>query len=184
MTGDPSPYDDQDVWKLVYLLNGAFTRYGPGDPDNMEVEADIQWAGEFNPKRRRTTRLDRLRGRGLPKVRAAAAEAVALDQVKSRPAPKSPGAQVRALQKTKAGRAHWARAGLDVKPRTIRRWLSGGKPSAGNLAKLQAATTSWHTEREGRAGRAAWQAANALDAVMMSRYAEVKFFNPISIRFT
>lgn len=183
-TGAATDYNDDDSDRLVDLLEAAFDMHG-GEPHSMTVTADIQWAGAYNNVSNRTTTLTGLTHSG--RVKAAVAAAVAARQAAAllRPAPKSVGAQVRALQRTKEGRARWGAAGLDVSPRTVKRWLAGTQqPSAANRAKLQAATTQWQTEKSGRAAAAARKATDALSEMIRDRYeTEVRLFNPSRIDF-
>jgi len=174
MTGEPTPYDESAGWDLVTMLAQAFATWA-SDRGRMTITADIEWAGEYNPRRHRTTTFWSHTALNLRGVRAATDAAMAArksaETIFSRPAPKSTGAQIRFLRRTSAGRAVWARAGLSVTDRTIGRWLAGTqKPNKANLARIQEAAREHHAQRvnsaQAKSERLAVEAAYALtDAI-------------------
>lgn len=182
MTGDPTDYTDEDVWDLVRWLNLALNRHA-GAQGRMTITADIEWAGEYNPRRHRTTTFWSSRGLDLTRIRPAVEAALrarhALENLQARPAPKSLGARINFLQRTKAGRDAWTGAGLNVSAGTLRRWRAGTQaPSKANRQRLDMAVGQLREQQLGgalsRADKAAHAAANALTAAIGE---PVRFFN-------
>lgn len=204
MTGNPTPYADDDYERLVKLLHAAFGQYGPGEPSIMTVKADIEWAGDYNPTRHRATTMDDLRGlnsRVRPQVEAAMAawEAIPKPYTVGRPnIPVTFSGQLNWLTKTKAGRAHAETAGFRPSPRTLKRWAAGTQqPSKRNREALEAAGRRYHDQRIsewearrdaadarrsaalGRFQAAARTAGDGLSSVMEQRYGvQIRLFNP------
>lgn len=154
MTGNPTDYGDGDYQELLRALAAAFSSYG-GDHGKMTVTADIEWAGEYNPSRHRTTTFFQHRALNLKKIRLLTSLAVQLGAQIPKPytvaapnIPKTFSGQLNWLTGTKAGRAHAATAGFSPGPQTLRRWKAGTQqPSKKNREALIAAGTRYHDQR-------------------------------------
>jgi hypothetical protein len=191
VTGNPSNYNGEsdDFLELIKALHDAFSRYA-GDRGYMEVSADVEWGGDYNPKRHRTTTLGPLQ---LAALRKAVTDAMAVMNASAKTytkmPPKTIGAQIRALQGNKFGRDAWSQAGLSPSPRTVARWLAGTqKPSKANREKLERATLTNHYNARGRAasraGKAYERAAEALNDSLRGCYeAEIRLFNVLYLEF-
>lgn len=154
MTGEPTPYGDDDYWALVKYLAAAFETW-PAEHGRMTIRADIEWAGEYNPRAHRTTTLFRERPLYLKRVRELTGRAMGLFGEIPKPytvkAPNIPvtfSGQLNWLTGTKAGREHAAGAGFSPGPQTLRRWKAGTqKPSKKNREALIAAGERYHEQR-------------------------------------
>lgn len=154
MTGDPTPYDDDSYLSLLRALAAAFSSYG-SDHGKMTITADIEWAGEYNPRPHRTTTFFQHRALQLKKIRWMTATAVRLYGEVPKPytvaapnIPKTFSGQLNWLTGTKAGREHAAGAGFSPSPQTLRRWKAGTQqPSKKNREALVAAGTRYHDQR-------------------------------------
>ncbi len=185
MTGPADDYTDNDVDELFRWLADAMNDW-TADTGQFKITADIEWAGEYNRKRHRTTTLEPMR---LGVVRAAVAAGV-VAQSRSAVAQRSPGwlrggwhAQIKELTRTKAGYAAADRAGLTVTARTLLGWLSGETtPSKANRDKIERASIQLQYERAAAArskSREAMRAAvDAFTEVVEAPYgSEIRFFN-------
>lgn len=187
MTGNATSYDDASALDLVVALDLAFTSYHDGR-GRMTITADIEWAGDYNPRPHRTTTLFSAQALHLAGVREATAAAMAALDAHERAIgarrPKSVPAQVRALSQ-----ARWQAAGLTVTPKTVARWLAGTQqPSKINRAKLQRATDEHYQLRVNRTAATvqttARAAADALSTAIRDICgSEVRFFNVSDLEF-
>jgi len=183
VTGPATDYTDDDVDELFRWLADEGQDFNWGWVQ-VKITADIEWAGEYNRKKHRTTTLAPM---DLSAVQAAIQAAVAAQSAAMlaarRPPPKSVGAQVRALQRTKGGRNEWERVGLNVTPRTIARWLAGTQaPSKANREKLKEASWRQHyartTAARERVARMKREAVDAFTHEVEEKYGnEIRFFN-------
>lgn len=198
-TGNPTAYTEADCADLSDMVDEAWDDYGdlddddgPAAPTTVHVEAEIEWAGTYNPQSYRSTRLD---GLDLTKVRAAAKRARQAVQ-KARQARPSAShnaqgwhARIAALTASQRGYAAADQAGLSVTARTLHGWLSGEvTPSKANRAKIDAAYQSlreWPVRSaRAEAALARRAVADALTDAIRERYgAEVRLFNPGRIEF-
>ena len=183
MSGDGDPYSDDDIEDIFQRLVDALLNRD--DPvGQVKVTADIQWAGEYNRKKHRPTTLDPVNFGGVrDKVQAAVDMQDRSMTAGRRPPPKSVGAQVRALRRTKAGRDAWEQAGLTATPRTVARWLSGKQaPSKANRERLERAALSQHYARSAasreRVAQARREAVDAFTETIQEPYgSDIRLFN-------
>lgn len=189
MTDDPTPYDEDSAWDLVTMLGAAFARWS-SNQGRMTITADIEWAGEFNPRPHRTTTFWAHDPLQLAVVRAATDAALAARAsaaaVFARPAPLSTTAQINFLRRTRGGRATWSDHGLTVTERTVQRWLAGTQhPNKANLQRLRTASEDHHAARvnaaQARSEAASLEAAYALSDELNE---PVRFFNVSDLYFT
>jgi hypothetical protein len=183
VTGAATDYTEDDVEELFNRLVDALSDFG-GDDGQVKITADIEWAGEYNRKRHRTTTLAPMDLSGVREAVQNAVDAQAAGMLAGRrPPPKGVAAQVRALQRTKAGRSMWERAGLSVSPRTVARWLAGTqRPSKANRERLEQAALQQHYDKRsaarGRTAAAKRAAVDAFTEVVQEKYgSEIRFFN-------
>lgn len=186
MTDEPTEYDAHDYDWLVEEMGDI-----PDDATSFEVDGDIEWSGEFAPSPRRTLRAG---GQGyqaldLDKLRAAKAVADAARAVLLTTPPRAASyratgwqAQWSKLQSHGKGAIAQAAAGLNVSPRTVRRWAQGTQaPSKANRERIDAAyewlATTKAREASGRASAANKAVGDALSEALKDRYgAPVRIF--------
>lgn len=189
-TTEPTEYDASEEAAIEAALDRAMgdydEDYGDDDdegPTRLYVEAEIEWAGTYNPRAMRGTTLD---GLDLKPVRDALrnAEGAAARAAHARPASsyqaKGWHAQLRALLGSSHGSAAADRAGLAPSTRTVQRWLSTEHaPSKANrerIAEAYGALRTWRVdEARQSAERAAHAVADALSGALRERYgAEIR----------
>ena len=76
-SGDGDEYTAQEEGEIESALDRAFEAYGDGDPDRVDVTAQIEWAGTVQGGRDgvRTTRLRNLDRAAVRDLRQAVAKA-------------------------------------------------------------------------------------------------------------
>lgn len=163
MTDEPTPYGPDDYLELLLKLSAGFASYS-APSGRMTITADVEWAGEFNPTRHRTTTLLDRRPLGLVQVRELTAAGMGVYEAAQRvfrvpePAiPKTLPGQVNWLHRTAAGRAAALAAGFTPAAGTVRRWKAGTQhPSRRYAEALEQAAAAYRQERAGR-----WRARRA-----------------------
>lgn len=160
---------------------------GDALPDAITITADIEWAGSYNPRPHRTTRLVGLDLSGMHvALKARRQAAAALDRAEKRAGRmKAKGwhAQLRELTRTKAGYAAADGAGLNVSRRTLTRWLAETQaPSKANQDRIAAAYRELargpvERARSTAAARSSAVADALTRAVKRTYGADVRFFN-------
>ena len=198
MTGTPSDYSDDDYLSLMRALAAAFARFS-GAAGRMTITADIEWAGEYNPRRHRTTTFFAYRTLNLSTVRAHTDAAMkAFDQAQkvfkvARPsAPKTRAGQINWLNRTAAGRQAAAEAGFTPSARTLRRWAAGTQAPSKRYtdalnravaAHQEAREAAWHNRRTDAENRLHKLAKAAGDALTAEIGEPVRFFNVSDLDF-
>lgn len=197
-TGDPTPYSPADEAAVEAAVVDAFREFGGDDmPTEMEVTADIEWAGSRNPAALRTTTLTGLDRDKMRAVRAAAtvaaARAAMLGEAREKAEKALPAtgwhAQLRELTRTDKGMGAADRAGLEPAKQTLLRWLREEQaPSRANRDRIATAYASLKSGRVaaalGQSSAANARVSDALTTAVRERYgAEVRFFGIRGLRF-
>lgn len=184
-TGEGEKYSDAEAERVAQAIEAAYVDSLTPTPTKLDVRAKIEWAGHVMDSNDgvRRTKLDLPGGAVMDRVRKAAAAAAkrrekakAARPAKSRTA-KGWHAQIRELVEAgPRGSKAADRAGLDVTPRTLKRWLSDAEYPVrpGDRAKIEAAydnlrNANVHEARDA-AGRADKAAADALTDALRDKY--------------
>ena len=184
-TGPGDPYSDAEAERVAQAIENAYVDWANAqrEPTQLNVRAQIEWAGHIMPGNGgvRRTRIEL--GSGMDRVRAAVQRATERRQraEEARPAEwrKAKGWHAQLRQLVEAGdRGSKAadRAGLDIKPRTLKAWLADDqypvRPSyQERIARAYDELKMWNV-REAResAERASREAADVLLDVVKDRY--------------
>lgn len=182
ITGDGTEYTERERIRLADELDRAFSNYGPGTPDGVQVQAQIEWSGTIDANRRggiRTTFLDRLDLAEVRRLADEARRAASQPELRSYRA-RGWRAQLRELSAVQRGGQARERAGLAPSRTTARRWERGTQtPSRANRERIAAAYDELRNPGRASADAKREQMADAFTAAVRDRYGVTVRFRDI-----